>query len=85
MVDGPTQVHSLPSAYRSRLSPLASHLLGELADNPLWREILDKLEDVRIRPWTPGQADVSQWAYDSGTVDGVRTAVAILRGSPTQE
>ncbi len=79
------QVDSLPSAFRNNLTPQASHLLAQLADNPLWHEILNKLEDVRIRPWTPGQENVSQWAYDSGTVDGVKTAVQILRGQLSQE
>ena len=78
MVDGQMQQTSLASEFRKILSPEAVVLLTEMQDNPQWVEILHKLDDVRVRPWSPG-SDVSQWAFDSGTVDGVKKAVEILR------
>ena len=80
MADGQTHSNSLAKELRNRISPQASYLLAELQDNPQWVEILLVLKDVRVRPWTPKDKDVTSWAYDTGVVDGFNKAAQALYG-----
>lgn len=69
----------------NELTPPELTFVRELRSNPMWREILDKLEhDLRGVPkYKPGkdnpEKQAADWGYYSGLADGRQAVIQRLR------